>query len=57
MRKLIIDGLVIFISIFASFSVENYREAASEKSVLNDAVITLGEEKVSNIEYTKSKNK
>ena len=53
MRKLIIDGLVIFISIFASFSVENYREAASEKSVLNDAVITLGEEMVSNIEYTK----
>ena len=53
MRKLITDGFVIFISIFASFSVENYREASLEKGVLNDAVITLGEEMVSNIEYTK----
>ncbi len=53
MRKLITDGFVIFISIFASFSVENYREASLEKNILNDAVITLGEEMVSNIEYTK----
>ena len=44
MRKLITDGFVIFISIFASFSVENYREASLEKGVLNDAVITLGEQ-------------
>ena len=53
MRKLITDGFVIFISIFASFSVENYREASIEKGVLNDAVITLGEEMISNIDYTK----
>ena len=53
MRKLITDGFVIFISIFASFSVENYRESSIEKGILNDAVITLGEEMVSNIKYTK----
>tara|TARA_B100000530_G_scaffold294137_1_gene211928 strand:+ start:1979 stop:2710 length:732 start_codon:yes stop_codon:yes gene_type:complete len=53
MRKIFTDGLVIFISIFASFSVENYREANIEKGILNDAVITLGEEMVSNIDYTK----
>ena len=34
MRKLITDGFVIFISIFASFSVENYREASLEKNIL-----------------------
>ncbi|MBN08931.1 MAG: hypothetical protein CMC79_00950 [Flavobacteriaceae bacterium] len=53
MRKLILDGTVIFISIFASFSVENYRESIAEKNILNDAVITLGEEMISNIDYTK----
>ena len=53
MRKLITDGFVIFISIFASFSVENYRESSIEKGILNDAVITLGEEMVSNIKCTK----
>ena len=53
MRKLIIDGFVIFFSIFASFSVENYRESVNEKDILNDAVITLGEEMISNIKYTK----
>tara|TARA_B100001057_G_scaffold495955_1_gene596120 strand:+ start:4434 stop:5183 length:750 start_codon:yes stop_codon:yes gene_type:complete len=53
MRKLFIDGFVIFISIFASFSIENYRESSYEKEILNETVITLGDEVFSNIEYTK----
>ncbi len=53
MRKLLIDAFVIFISIFASFSVENYRESSDEKEILNETVITLGDEVFSNIDYTK----
>tara|TARA_B110000003_G_scaffold254473_1_gene270485 strand:+ start:284 stop:1009 length:726 start_codon:yes stop_codon:yes gene_type:complete len=53
MRKLIAEGFVIFTSIIASFSVENYRESNEEKEILNDAVITLGDEIDSNILYTK----
>ena len=53
MRKLIAEGFVIFTSIIASFSVENYRESNEEKEILNDAVITLGDEIDSNIRYTK----
>ena len=53
MRKLIAEGFVIFTSIIASFSVENYRESSQEKEVINDAVITLGDEITSNIKYTK----
>ena len=53
MKKLVAEGLVIFTSIFASFSVENYRESSEEKELINDAVITLGDEISSNIEYTK----
>ena len=53
MRKLLIDGFVIFISIFASFSIENFRESTDEKEILNETVITLGDEVFSNIDYTK----
>ena len=53
MKKYIAEGIVIFASIFASFSVENLRQNSIEKEVLNDAVITLGDEIESNIEYTK----
>ena len=53
MKKLVAEGLVIFTSIFASFSVENYRESSEEKELINDAVITLGDEISSNIEDTK----
>ena len=53
MKKYLAEGLVIFASIFASFSVENLRQNFIEKEVLNDAVITLGDEIESNIEYTK----
>ena len=53
MKKYIAEGIVIFASIFASFSVENIRQNSIEKEVLNDAVITLGDEIESNIEYTK----
>ena len=53
MKKYLAEGLVIFASIFASFSVENLRQNSIEKEVLNDAVITLGDEIESNIEYTK----
>ena len=53
MRKLIAEGFVIFTSIIASFSVENYRESSQEKEIINDAVITLGDEITSNIKYTK----
>ena len=53
MKKYLAEGLVIFASIFASFSVENLRQNSIEKEVLNEAVITLGDEIESNIEYTK----
>ena len=43
MRKLFIEGLVIFISILASLSVDNMRESSEEKEILNEAVITLGD--------------
>lgn len=53
MRKLFIEGLVIFISILASLSVDNMRELSDEQEVLNEAVTTLGNEINSNIKYTK----
>ena len=53
MKKYLAEGIVIFASIFASFSVENLRQNSIEKEVLNEAVITLGDEIESNIEYTK----
>ena len=53
MRKLFIEGLVIFVSILASLSVDNMRETNEEKEILNEAVITLGDEINSNINYTK----
>ena len=53
MKKYLAEGLVIFASIFASFSVENIRQNSIEKDILNEAVITLGDEIESNIEYTK----
>ena len=43
MKKYLAEGLVIFASIFASI----------EKEILNEAVITLGDEIESNIKYTK----
>tara|TARA_B100000401_G_scaffold114022_1_gene74443 strand:- start:97 stop:822 length:726 start_codon:yes stop_codon:yes gene_type:complete len=53
MKKYLAEGLVIFASIFASFSVENIRQDSIEKEILNEAVITLGDEIESNIKYTK----
>ena len=53
MKKYLAEGLVIFASIFASFSVENIRQNSNEKEIINEAVITLGDEIESNIEYTK----
>ena len=53
MRKLLIEGLVIFASIIASFWVDNYREKNEEKAILSDSIITLGNEITKNIEYTK----
>tara|TARA_A100001015_G_C14841502_1_gene652666 strand:- start:110 stop:832 length:723 start_codon:yes stop_codon:yes gene_type:complete len=52
MRKLFIEGVVIFISILASLSVDNMRELNDEQEVLNEAVTTLGDEIKSNIKYT-----
>tara|TARA_A100001037_G_C14937347_1_gene538909 strand:+ start:98 stop:823 length:726 start_codon:yes stop_codon:yes gene_type:complete len=52
-KKYLAEGLVIFASIFASFSVENIRQDSIEKDILNEAVITLGDEIESNIGYTK----
>ena len=49
MKKYLAEGIVIFASIFASFSVENFRQSSIEKEELNDAVITLGDEIISNI--------
>tara|TARA_B100001741_G_C16550023_1_gene598803 strand:+ start:1280 stop:2011 length:732 start_codon:yes stop_codon:yes gene_type:complete len=53
MRKLLLDGFVIFLSVFASFSIDNYRDSLIEKEILNESVITLGDEISSNILYTK----
>ena len=53
MKKYLAEGIVIFTSIFASFSVENFRQNSMEKDELNDAVITLGDEIISNIDFTK----
>ena len=41
MRKLFIEGVVIFISILASLSVDNMRDLSDEQKVLNEAVTTL----------------
>ena len=40
-------------SVFASFSIDNYRDSLIEKEILNESVITLGDEISSNILYTK----
>ena len=53
MRKLLIEGVVIFTSIIASFWVDSYREKNEEKAILTDSIITLGNEISMNIEYTK----
>ena len=53
MRKFFIEGIVIFASIIASFWVDSFREKNEEKAILNDAIITLGNEITKNIEYTK----
>ena len=53
MRKLLLDGFVIFLSVFASFSIDNYRDSLIEKEILNESVITLGDEISSNILYSK----
>ena len=53
MKKYLAEGLVIFASIFASFYVENIRQDSIDKDILNEAVITLGDEIESNIDYTK----
>ena len=53
MRKLLIEGVVIFTSIIASFWVDNYREKNEEKAILSDSIVTLGNEITKNIEYTK----
>ena len=53
MKKYLAEGLVIFASIFASFSVENIRQDSIDKEIITEAVITLGDEIESNIEYTK----
>ena len=53
MRKLLIEGVVIFTSIIASFWIDNYREKNEEKAILTDSIITLGNEISMNIEYTK----
>ena len=52
MRKLFIEGVVIFISILASLSVDNIRDLSDEQEILNEAVTTLGDEIKSNIKYT-----
>ena len=52
MRKLFIEGVVIFISILASLSVDNMRDLSDEQEILNEAVTTLGDEIKSNIKYT-----
>ena len=57
MKKYLAEGLVIFASIFASFSVENIRQDSIDKDILNEAVITLGDEIESNIDYTKEQLK
>ncbi|MEK9614026.1 MAG: hypothetical protein VW080_08890 [Flavobacteriaceae bacterium] len=53
MKKLFIEGLVIFSSIVASFWMENYREKTEQKLILNESIVTLGNEVYKNIEYTK----
>ena len=50
MRKLLIEGVVIFTSIIASFWVDNYREKNEEKAILSDSIITLGNEITKNID-------
>ncbi|GIS31288.1 MAG: hypothetical protein Ct9H90mP3_0840 [Flammeovirgaceae bacterium] len=42
MKKYLAEGLVIFASIFASFSVENIKQNSNEKEILNEALSLLG---------------
>lgn len=37
----------------ASFWMENYREKTEEKLILNESIVTIGNEVYKNIEYTK----
>ena len=53
MRKLIAEPIFIFLSVLASLWVDGYADEIKEKDELNDSIITLSNEILKNIEYTK----
>ena len=53
MKKLIAESLVIFVSIMASFNLDNYQKEQKKIEDLNRSIKTLSGEMMSNLEYTK----
>ena len=52
-RNLLLEGLIIFLSVITSFSVQNVRLNKEKKDNLNEAIVTLGREISQNIDYSK----
>ena len=53
MKSVALKSFFYFISIVASFQIDGYRDHLAELDELDKAVITLGEEIYSNIDYAK----
>ena len=53
MRKLIAEPIFIFLSVLGSLWVDGYTDELKEKEELNKSIITLSNEILKNIEYTK----
>ena len=52
MKKLLIEGVIIFSSIISSLSLENYRQESEQKNILKESILTLTYEINENINYT-----
>ena len=53
MRKLIVEPIFIFLGVLGSLWVDGYSDELKEKKELNDSIITLSNEILKNIDYTK----
>ena len=53
MRKLIAEPIFIFLGVLGSLWVDGYSDELKEKKELNNSIITLSNEILKNIDYTK----
>ena len=53
MKKLIAEPIFIFLGVLGSLWVDGYSDELKEKKELNDSIITLSNEILKNIDYTK----